>query len=95
MKVNNINGTSQNSCSCGSWLQHWKNFSGQSVPAYCPEQKCHERPEVGAHVQKDGSSDTSWYIVPLCKTHNAETGKSLTVSDSITLVSANVSRTCG
>ena len=95
MKVKNINGTSDNTCKCGSWLDHWKRFSGQSVPTYCPEEKCTQKPEVGAHVQKDSSTDDSWYIIPLCKTHNGETGKSLTVSDSVTLASANVSKTCG
>lgn len=95
MKVTNINGTSQNTCSCGSWLEHWKTFSGQSLPAYCPVQNCLQKPEVGAHIQKESTSDRAWYIIPLCKAHNAETGKSLTVRDSIALVSANVSETCG
>jgi hypothetical protein len=71
------------------------NFSGQGLPTYCPEKTCTQKPEVGAHVQKDGSYDSAWYIVPLCKIHNAETGKSLEVSDSMTLVSANVNETCG
>jgi hypothetical protein len=93
MKVKNINGTSQNICSCGSWLDHWKNFSGKSLPAQCPEASCKETPEVGAHVQKDDSSDSNWYIIPLCKTHNNQTGKSLEVYT--TLVPANVSETCG
>jgi len=95
MKVKNINGTSDNICRCGSWLEHWKKFSQQSLPNYCPEEKCLEKPELGAHVQKDSPTDTSWYIAPLCRKHNGETGKSLTISDSVTLVSANVSRTCG
>ena len=95
MKVTNINGTSDNICKCGSWLSHWKNFSGQSLPSYCPESSCTQAPEVGAHVQKDSTTDMSWYIIPLCKKHNGETGKSITVSDSIKLVSANVSNTCG
>ena len=95
MKVKNINGTSDNTCKCNSWLDHWKRFSGQSVPTYCPEEKCTLKPEVGAHVQKDGYADDSWYIIPLCKTHNGETGKTVTVSDSIALASANVSKTCG
>ena len=95
MKVRNINGTRDNVCRCGGWLQHWKNFSGQSLPTYCPEASCMNTPDVGAHVQKDNSTDESWYIIPLCSTHNAQTGKSLTVSDSIALVSANVSKTCG
>ena len=94
MKVKNINGTKDNICKCGSWLEHWKNFSRQKLPNYCPEDKCIQKPEVGAHVQKDSSTDNSWYIVPLCKTHNAETGKSLNISDFVQLVSANVSSTC-
>jgi hypothetical protein len=95
MKVNNINGTSAKTCKCGSWLDHWKKFSGESLPTYCPEATCARKPEVGAHVQKDSATDNSWYIIPLCKIHNAETGKSLDISDSTTLVSANVSETCG
>ena len=95
MKVKKINGTSDNTCACGSWLEHWKKFSGQSLSQYCSERNCTDRPEVGAHVQKDNSTDTKWYIVPFCKAHNAETGKSLEIMDSVKLVSANVSETCG
>jgi hypothetical protein len=95
MKVNNINGTSQSICKCGSWLDHWKNYSGQSLPTYCPEKSCTNKPDVGAHVQKDSSTDRSWYIVPLCKRHNSLTGESLELVDSIKLASANVSATCG
>ena len=95
MKVNNINGTSQNTCKCGSWLDHWKKFSGQEPPTYCPEKSCTQKPEVGAHVQKDSSYDTGQYIVPFCKGCNGKTGNSLEISDSVKLVSANVSETCG
>jgi hypothetical protein len=95
MKVKNINGTSENTCKCGSWLEHWKKFSYQVLPATCPEMTCYGNPEVGAHVQKDDPDDSTWYIVPLCKTHNAQTGTALTISDRVALVSANVSKTCG
>jgi len=95
MKVNNVNGTTGNVCKCGSWLEHWKKFSGQSVPSYCPEKSCTKKPEVGAHIQRDTSADKGWYIIPLCKDCNAKTGKSLDVSDNVKLVSANVSETCG
>jgi hypothetical protein len=95
MKVKNINGTSARTCRCGSWLQHWKNFSKTAISQYCYEKKCVGKPEVGAHVQKDNSTDESWYIVPLCMTHNAKTGESLELVDSAVLVSANVSLTCG
>jgi hypothetical protein len=95
MKVTNINGTSDKTCKCGSWLDHWKNFSDQALPSHCPVKSCIQRPQVGAHVQKDNPSDRSWYIIPLCTKHNGETGKSLVVSDYINLVSANVNSTCG
>ncbi|MBZ5591218.1 MAG: hypothetical protein LAP39_03210 [Acidobacteriia bacterium] len=49
---------------------------------------------MGAHVQKDSTTDKNWYIVPLCKKHNGETGKSLEIG-AYTLVSANVGQTCG
>ncbi|MFA5349125.1 MAG: hypothetical protein WC309_02000 [Candidatus Paceibacterota bacterium] len=94
MRVININGTSDNICSCGSWLNHWKKFSGQSLPTYCPEKNCRNKPEVGAHVQKDDVSDKKWYIIPLCKYCNAKTKGSLDVINSIVLVSANVKETC-
>lgn len=94
MKLKNINGTSDNSCRCGSWLDHWKKHSGQSVHI-CPVAYCLKKAEVGAHVQKHSSSDNSWYIVPLCKSHNAEKGKSVDVIGTVTLVSANVGQTCG
>ncbi len=95
MKVININGTSDNTCKCGSWLEHWKNYSGQNLPTFCPESACIEMPEVWAHVQKDNSSDQSWYIIPLCKKHNGETGNSLEVNGSVALASANTGKTCG
>jgi len=97
MRVTNINGTTDNTCKCDSWLAHWEKFNpvGQKVPMYCPATACIKKPEVGAHVQKDSSTDKSWYIIPLCTNCNAKTGQSLDVSDSISLASGNVSQTCG
>lgn len=93
MQVTNINGTSDNTCRCGSWLAHWRTFSRQELPALCAEIRCIETPEVGAHVQKAGSSE--WFIIPFCKSHNALQEQALTVVDWVPLVSANVSQTCG
>lgn len=95
MRVTNINGTSPNTCKCGNWLEHWKNYGRQPLPRYCPEKTCMQQPEVGAHVQKEGSPDRGWYIVPLCRSHNGQTGTTLEVSDNVALVSANVGETCG
>jgi hypothetical protein len=93
MKVNHINGTSGNTCKCGSWLRHWRKHGGSLPQSYCAEKSCMKTQEVGAHVQKD--SDSSWYIVPLCQGHNAQTGSSIELMDGTTLVRANVSLTCG
>ena len=92
MKIKNINGTSQTTCACGSWLKHWEKFSGQSV-IYCPATSCLQKDLVGAHVQKSDSPDNKWYIFPLCSAHNQSTGV-LEVSDSYNLVSANKKETC-
>lgn len=90
-KIKNINGTTNNKCTCGSWLKHWENFSGQAVNS-CSVKNCKENDLVGAHVQKT-NLDMNWYIIPLCKTHNASTGE-LEVTDTIIFVSANKSETC-
>ena len=95
MIIRNINGNSKNSCKCASLLDHWKRFSGQSVPTYCPAKNCHEKDLVGAHVQKVDYNDKSWYIYILCKKHNVADGMSVEVSDTYKLLSADVSDTCG
>ena len=94
MKIRNINGTSGTKCSCGSWLAHWENFSGQKKPSFCQADGCLKKDLVGAHVQKGGgSTDQKWFIYPLCGDHNKDTGE-LEVSDSYKLVSANKKETC-
>lgn len=90
--VKNLNGTSDNNCKCESWLKHWKNFMGKSLPATCREINCNETVLVGAHVKKVGGSDNSQYIVPLCQSHNKSTD-SFNVVDGC-LVSANKQLTC-
>jgi hypothetical protein len=95
MKVKNINGTRINSCTCGSWLKHWERYSDQSLSIFCAVLDCIQKPEVGSHVQKDGTDDDGWYIVPLCIAHNAQYGTSPYITETVQLVSANVDRTCG
>lgn len=95
MKVKNINDMTDDTCACGSWLEHWKKIGDRGLPKYCMEAKCTRAPEVGARVQKDGTSDNGWYIVPLCKEHHDEKGKLLNLSDAAQLISADVSITCG
>jgi hypothetical protein len=93
-KVQNINGTSDKSCPCGSWIDHWEKFSGESLPNLCPEKTCTKKDLVGAHVQRADSTDKGWYIVPLCSEHNKQ-ATTLELWQDTTLVSANVAQTCG
>lgn len=95
MIVTNLNGTTDNSCRCSSWLLHWMLYSGQNLPHICSVQGCIKDVSVGAHVQKFDSRDRSWYIVPVCTEHNAQRGGILILMDGIALASANVSDTCG
>jgi hypothetical protein len=92
--VKNIKGTSDNDCKCRSWLNHWKNFSGQKLSDYCSEEKCINPPTVGAHVQRDTITDNNWYIVPLCDKHNKAVS-SMNIVNSVVLVLANKAKTCG
>jgi hypothetical protein len=93
MKIKNINGTSDTTCSCGSWLKHWEKFSGQTTE-FCQANRCLNKNLVGAHVQKAVGSDSSWFIYPLCNAHNQYKGE-LEVSDNYKLVPANKKETCG
>lgn len=92
MKVRNINGTSSLSCPCGTWIAHWRKFSGKSQ-TYCSEKTCLKTELVGAHVQKVGA-DNSWYIVPLCSGHNQK-AESIELIDDAVLVSAVKNSNCG
>ena len=93
MKARNINGTSDNTCRCGSWIQHWKNYGGNSEHPFCSALRCTRTDVVGAHVQKEYGS--KWYIIPLCPEHNNMRGETIDVSASTVFVSANVAETCG
>jgi hypothetical protein len=94
VKVKNINGTSSNTCKCGSWLKHWEKYSGEKA-GLCNEKSCTNSATIGAHVQKLNSIDDSWYIVPLCNKHNNKRGEELELYKSPQLISANVRNTCG
>jgi len=93
MKVKNINGTSDATCKCDSWLKHWETYGG-GTSGLCAEKSCTTKAEIGAHVQKADGNDNKWYIVPLCKKHNGLHGQEIEIMDSTKLVSANTKQTC-
>lgn len=90
--IKNINGTSDNTCSCGSWIKHWENFTKEKA-IFCSAKYCSNFAKVGAHVQMANSGDNRWYIVPLCdKCNKAEIKLDI---GNTKLVSANKIETCG
>jgi hypothetical protein len=91
VRVQNLRGTADKACVCGTWLRHWLNFSGQTV-SFCVVEDCLGTDLVGAHVKVAGRDGTA-YIVPLCKKHNQESGV-LLISDAYVLVPANKAETC-
>jgi hypothetical protein len=91
MLIVNLGGTSELTCVCGSWLDHWKKFSAQTVRR-CTVKKCSGSELVGAHVRLAGTNDPA--ICPICKSCNNQTGF-LDVEDNVVLVSAIVRQTCG
>lgn len=93
MKVKNVNGRRQNSCRCGTWLDHWVKVCGRPLPQHCAATTCLGKPQLGGHVQKDSVTDTAWYIIPLCVKHSLRAA-SLEIVDTTNLVSAHVSETC-
>lgn len=43
----NKNGTSQRSCSCGSWQKHWEKQAKKAWPSQCYVSGCSSRPTLG------------------------------------------------
>jgi hypothetical protein len=93
VKLKNINGISDNTCKCGSWLKHWERYSREKV-GECSAISCFDPATIGAHVKKTDNSDDYWYIVPLCAKHNAMTNQEIEVKDSVTIVMTNTKITC-
>lgn len=83
-------GTGTRTCICGSWKQHWLNFSNKPWPAACSVKGCDNAPTLGAHIYNPDVSGE--YIVPMCPECNKLTS-SFSLKG-VTCVSANKSKTC-
>lgn len=92
MKVKNMNGTSNLKCNCGTWIDHWHNFTNQTATR-CRAKGCSRKDIVGAHVTKCNSTDGSTYIVPFCNFHNKQVG-CIEINDGTELAPANKNYTC-
>lgn len=88
----NVNGSGERKCRCGSWKQHWINFSGKEWPSICSVKGCYERPVLGAHVRNPDVKGEK--IIPMCWGCNQLENK-FSLKDGVTCVSANMSETCG
>lgn len=82
----NKNGTSERTCKCGSWKEHWVRNSQPQWPLRCSVSNCINHAEVGAHVIN--SDVNGEWIVPLCIACNNRTGE-FSLKDGVTLVPAN------
>jgi hypothetical protein len=91
MKVKNLNG-STSSMSGSSWLALWEKLSGQTA-IMCYAESCMKSPTVGGQVQKHSSSDTRWYVIPLCEDCNKKTGQDMVIWEAAKLVLASVPTT--
>lgn len=88
----NKGGTGTRNCSCGSWKQHWLNFSRKIWPNNCSRYGCSNLPSLGGHVINQRYAGEQ--IVPLCESCNQYSGK-FDLKYGVTLVSANRTETCG
>lgn len=89
MKVVNAKNPLENAGADRTWLDHWRQHSGQKT-AICAVQTCLNWVEIGAQVLRKGEEDDTFYVVPLCKRHALEQNLSLDISDKIKLVPLTV-----
>jgi hypothetical protein len=87
--ASNVDGTSELTCGCDSWIDHWDHYGGNGKRT-CSEVSCWND-AIGAHVNL-GTSETV-EIIPLCKAHN-NTGGVIKVDTSTIFVNANPKATC-
>lgn len=87
----NKKGTSERSCNCGSWQQHWINNSSESWPSNCSVKGCTNTATLGAHIIN--SNESGEKIIPACDSHN-KLEDEFDLKGGIILVSANKSKTC-
>lgn len=88
----NKNGTGDRACKCGTWKNHWLNFSGEKWPSECSVSGCDNSATLGAHIYNANVSGEK--IVPVCASCNKKSGE-FSLKNGVVLVSANRAETCG
>ena len=87
----NKKGTADRACVCGTWKQHWLNYSDKSWPTNCSVEGCSNTPTLGAHIRN--SEVTGERIVPMCSSCNG-LDTTFNLDGGVILVKANASETC-
>jgi len=95
--VRNIPNTSDRTCGCNSWIEHWGKYNTKKYPV----NRCaaingpHDGPIVGAHVRTTNPYDTTAYIVPLCSRHNqVHSSETIEIYDDTSFAVENPAQTC-
>ena len=88
----NKKGTASRDCNCGSWKQHWINFTKDEWPSTCSVFGCNSSAELGAHVYHPDVEGER--IAPMCDSCNKKTDI-INLKGSTKLPKANISQTCG
>lgn len=88
----NKNATSNRTCTCGTWKQHWINFSNKEWPKSCSVKGCTNNATLGAHVINKTVSGEK--IVPMCSSCNSQSYE-FSLKGATGIPSANISKTCG
>ena len=65
----NLEGTGDHKAS-KAWLDVWKERTGYTGTPPCGRKGCGNTATLGGHVKKVGSTDNSWYLLPLCDSCN-------------------------
>ena len=89
----NKNGTSERSCKCTSWKNHWISQTGQKWPDKCFVEGCNSEPILGAHIINTSKEINSEYIAPFCDKCNKQNGE-FKLKGGKTLALANKQETC-
>ncbi len=85
-------GTSDRSCKCGTWEQHWLNFAKMQWPTTCSIFGCNNRATLGAHIFNPAV--TGERIVPMCAACNC-IASVFSLKIGTIVVNANTAETCG
>lgn len=87
----NKGGTGGRACSCGTWKQHWLNYSGKAWPASCSVNGCSNPATLGGHITNPSVDGEK--IVPMCASCNSSPS-AFNLKVGVSLPSANKSETC-